>query len=155
MARKNEMLYVRYYTVGNAAKQPELKPKKELEEQNIALVPVKRIPIPFDPIAVFGTLVALVMIVCVLTGFAQVNYVNRQVRDMEVYISGLRAENDILQAEYEHGYDLEEVRVAAATLGMIPRSEAQHITITVPERVEEPEPTWWEELVRDFRDLFA
>lgn len=154
MARRKDIQYVRFYTAGTAAPRVERR-----EEQQVinhpAAKPAKRIPLAFDPVAVIGTAVAVVMLLCVLVGFAQNNHAASQVQEMETYISGLKAQNSILQAEYEHGYDLNEVRVTATSLGMIPRAEAQHITVPTPTPVEEETTTWWEEFVADFMALFA
>ena len=119
--------------------------------------PAKRIPIPFDPISFIGTTIAVVMMVCVLVGLWQVNRVGTQVQQMESYISALKAENTILQAEYRHGYDLQEVRAAAVSMGMIPMGEAEHITISsVVTPAEEAESeSWWTELWEDLKALFA
>lgn len=157
MARRNDIQYVRFYTAGTAA--PRVAPKAE--PQVVTHGPkkaAKRIPIPFDPVSVLGTTVALVMFVCVFVGLWQLSRVNTQVQEMETYISAVKAENSILQAEYRHGYDLEEVRAAAVSMGMIPADQAERITVpaVTPAPAEEAEPTtWWAEFWEDLRMLFA
>lgn len=155
MAQKEKIEYIRYYAVGTAAHKVERQPEKKVKKTIVPEAPMERITVAFDPVAVMGTLVAAVMLVCVIVGFCQVNAANDQVQAMETYISGLNAQNARLAEEYVRGYDLEEVRIAASSMGLIPMEEARHITITIPEVVEEPEPTWWEELISDFQELFA
>ena len=157
MARRNDIQYVRFYTVGTAA--PRVAPKAEPEVvTHSPKKAVKRIPIPFDPVSVIGTAVAVVMLVCVFIGLWQLNRVSTQVQEMEAYISAVKAENSILQAEYRHGYDLEEVRAAAVSMGMIPADQAERITVPAvsPAPAEQTAPTsWWAEFWADLRMLFA
>ena len=51
------------------------------------------------------------------------------------------------------GFDLEDIRTKAIALGMIPAEEATTVDVTVTIPVEEPEPTWWEDIVWFFEGL--
>lgn len=156
MAQKEKIQYVRYYAVGTEAHKLERQPERKKEPKPIAPpIPVQRITVSFDPVAVVGTVVALAMLVCMLVGFWQVNEARNQVLQMEGQLSALKAENAQLQIEYDNGYDLDQVRIAAGSIGLVPREEVRHITVTVPEPVVEEEPTWWEEIVSDLQELFA
>lgn len=155
MTRQSDVRYVNFYTSGTAARQVERKSEKKPVKQTVAAAPVRRIPIPFDPVAVFGTTVALVMLVCMLVGLAQVNTANEQVQAMEHYVTQLEAENARLQSEYAEGYDLDEIRIAANSMGLVPVEQVRHITITIPEEEAVEQPTWWEQLLLDFQELFA
>ncbi len=155
MAHKPEIQYVRYYSAGSAAKalrsqpvQPEPLPKQ-------VKIPEKRILVPFDSISVFGTAVALVMLVCMLVGIFQLTDTNREIARTQSTISALKAENTRLQLEYQESYDLDTVKTAAASMGMIPKEQARRITIKIPEPVVEEKTTWWESFVMDFMGLFA
>lgn len=154
MARKKDIQYVRFYTHGAAAPRVERRQEQQVINHP-AQTGVKRIPLAFDPIAVIGTTVAVVMLVCVLIGFAQLSHASGQVQEMETYISSLKAENNMLKTEYAHGYNLEEVRVTAISMGMIPMDHTQRITVSLPEEEPEPELSWWEEFWMDLKELFA
>ena len=154
MARSNEVQYVRYYTSGSAAQKVELPQKVKKQPKPRA----QKVQIPLtklDGLAAVGIVVAAVMLVCMLMGFAQVCAINRQIQDMEVYVSKLEAQQDDLQAQYDHGYNLEEIRLAAESMGLVSVDQVQHITVSVP--LEEPvqELTWWETLLENIRYFFA
>lgn len=157
MARRNDIQYVRFYTTGAAA--PRVEPKPEQQTITHApKAPAKRIPIPFDPIAVMGTVVAVAMLLCVLVGLVQLNHVSTQVEEMEGYISAMKAENTMLEAEYRHGYDLEEVRSAALSMGMVPAEQAQRVSVSGLDEAVEESPaadSWWAEFLEDLSALFA
>lgn len=154
MARKDEIQYVRYYAVGTAARKLEPEQEQRRKARPAAKPKEERIPIPFDLVAVFGTAVAVVMILCVLVGFAQVNRVNDQIAAMEQHISALKNENYVLQKEYESSYDLEQIRIAAEAMGLVPIEQVQHITIHIPEPDPAAELSWWEEMWNDFKGMF-
>ncbi len=155
MARKPEIEYVRYYTAGSAAKVLERRPVSPKPKVNRKHAPVKKIVIPFDSIAVIGTAVAVVMFVCMLVGFYQLTKVNSQIVKTENAISTMKAENTRLQEKYKQSYNLEAVKTAAVSMGLVPRDQVKHITIHLPEPVEEEQPSWWESFVESFKELFA
>ena len=155
-AKKLKRMLFRIYGIERENTKTEKKTEKKFHKtQVIELNPQPLITIKFDPLAVMGTIVAMVMIVCVMIGCVQVNRVNEQIAQTEVLLSGLKAEYSILQNEYEHGYDIEEIRTAALAMGMIPRDQAEHVTVNVSLPEEIPELTWWENLVHDIQELFA
>ena len=153
MARNNGIEYIRFYTSGTAAQklEPEepRKPRRPAPRQK-----KKRIPIAFDPVAVFGTTVAIVMVLCVIIGFAQHNHMNDQITAMEQQISALKSQQYALEKKYSAGIDLEDIRQTANAMGLVPIEEVRHITITIPEpEVEETLP-WWQELWMNFKAMF-
>ena len=74
---------------------------------------------------------------------------------MSDYVSRLNSENAQLSEDYRSGYDLEDIRIKALALGMVPKSELEtkSISVTVPEP--EPEMTWVEEIQWFLEGLFA
>ena len=74
---------------------------------------------------------------------------------MSSYVTWLNSENAVKTAEYRTKYDLEDIRMKAQALGMVPREELEisHVYVTVPQP--EPEMTWWEEVQWFFEGLFA
>ena len=156
MARRDEIRYVQYYTSGSAAYLLDKKPEqKKQTTEFIPSKPARQITIKLDPVAVLGTVVAVIMLVCVLIGVAQVNRVNEQIGLVETQLSGLKAEYSILESEYAHGYDLDEIRVAAMAMGMVPQEQVRHITVSASVPHPEEALSWWESLVSDIQELFA
>lgn len=154
MARRDQIQYVRYYAAGTAAHKIEQEPIRRKKAKPVPVPREERIAIPFDPVAVFGTAVAVVMIICVLIGFAQVNRVNGDIARMETYMSTLRSERYGLQKEYDAGYNLAEIRTAAEAMGLVPIEQVRHITIQIPEPEVATELPWWQELWNSFTALF-
>ena len=153
MARNGKIEYVRYYNSDSLARN--LEPEEPRRARRPKPKPkAERIPIAFDPVAVFGTAVALAMFVCVVIGFFQINGVNDRLADMERQISTLKSQQYALEKEYASEIDLEEIRQTALAMGLVPVDSVRHITITVPEPVEEPSVPWWQELWLDFKSMF-
>ena len=154
MARKYNERYVRYYTFGSTAA------KLDRDERRAALPkyksPEKRKPIPVDPIALVGNVVAVVLAVLMLIGMAQVAHTTAQVRELETQVISLEMEQELLQQKYESGYDLNEIRVAAESMGMVPAEEAVHISVNVPaETVVTQQLSWWDSMLLSLRQFFA
>ena len=154
MARKMNDRYVRYYTFGSAA------PKLEEQKRGAALPkykkPEKRMPLPFDPIAFLGSAVAVVLAVLMLIGMVQVAGAASQVHELQTQLTVLEQQEQMLLERYQAGYDLNEVRVAAESMGMIPAEEAVHVRVEVPvQTVEVPQVSWWDSVLMQLRQFFA
>ena len=67
----------------------------------------------------------------------------------------LQNTNLTLTTQYHSGYDLDEVRSAALALGMIPVEEAQVMNLHVTVPVQQPEPTFLEDIIWFLEGLFA
>ena len=154
MASKQTERYVRYYTFGSAAEKlehqqirpalPKMKPEK------------KRRPIAVDPVAAFGCAVAFLLAVLMVVGMFRLHNINTQLRQEEIRITALEKEQRMLQERYEEGFDLNEIRAAAASMGMIPAEEAARVQVEVPAAgVEIPRLSWWDSLLANLRQIFA
>jgi len=157
MARSSDVQYVRFYSYGSAAEKVE-QPAPEKKKATLPKPRVRRAlgqTVKIDALALTGITVAAVMLICMLVGLVQVNIANSRLQEAQVLVAQLEAENDRLRTEYEHGYDLAEIRVSAEAMGLIPVEEVRHVRVKVPEAVVEEEITWWEQWVQDFKDLFA
>ena len=154
MARKYNDRYVRFYTFGSTAVKVE-DPRRTAslpKDQK----PQKRKPIPFDPIAFAGNVVAIFMAVLMIVGFCQVAAANAQVRELETQLTGLQQQEQMLEEVYYGSFDLEQIRVAAESMGMIPAEEAVHVQIQVPTQIPEVQRvSWWDSLVVSPRQFFA
>ena len=154
MARKYTERYVRFYTVGSAAA------KLETVERKAALpqykTPEKRKPIAIDPIALVGSAVAILLAVLMLVGFAQVAHTSARVHELQTQVMTLELEQEQLRQKYENGYDLEEVRAAAESMGMIPVEDAVHVRVEMPaESVRIETLSWWDSMLLSLRQFFA
>ena len=154
MARNTTERYVRYYTFGSTAA------KLDRRERKAALpkykTPEKRQPIAVDPIALVRSAVAILLAVLMLVGLAQVAYTSAQVHKLETQVMTLELEQEQLRQKYENGYDLEEVRVAAESMGMIPAEDAIHVRVELPgETVQIEHLSWWDSVMLTLRRFFA
>ena len=100
-----------------------------------------------DPIALLGIVVAVVMLVVMVVGAIQINTAWNEYESMATYLEELKRENAVLEHGYRSGFDLDDIAQKAQALGMIPIEEAKTIAVTVTMPLEQPEPTWWEEVV--------
>ena len=115
----------------------------------------KRITVYVDPLAIAGIAVAVVMLILMLVGVSKLQQAQRQTAAMERYVETLSQENQTLQATYEDGYNLEDIKWMADALGMVPVEEVQHITIQ-PAQVQVQElPSTWERFCTYLTSLFA
>ena len=157
MARKAEIQYIRYYTDGSAARQPEVRP-----------APPKRAPQPqkkrrpkyilrVQPLAVFGVVISIVMLCMMFAGVSEYYQAQQEARRMESYISSLHLSNEELREEYESGLDLEGIRKAALALGMVPEESVPHITVSVPMEQVQPEASqdFWQQVNAFLTSLIA
>ena len=108
-----------------------------------------------DPIAIFGIVVAVIMLITMVSGTIAIQDAWEDYRVMEGYLSELKRENAQLLSDYRSGYDLEEIRATALTMGMVPKEEVQTRTVTVTIPEPEPEMTWQEEIIWFLEGLFA
>ena len=91
----------------------------------------KRIVVAVDPVAIFGLLIAVVMLCCMISGFVEYSVLQRQTREMTDYVTALELENAQLEQTYHDGYDLDEIRDFAQANGMMPAEQAPQIQIEV------------------------
>jgi len=154
MARNRNDRYVRFYTYGSTAV------KVEDPRRTAALPkyqkPQKRKPIPFDPIAFAGNVVAVVLAILMVVGFIQVAIANAQVQELQLQLTALEQEEQMLEERYYGSFDLEEIRVAAESMGMIPAEEAAHVQVQLPaQTVEVQQLGWWDTMLVNLRQFFA
>ena len=157
MPRKPEIQYIgQFYVHGSEAKKVEVlqtpkKQKQQLPKQQIQQVK----QISLDPVAICGMAVAVIMAVVLVFGAVQIGQAWDSYEQMSGYASDLRYENIRLTREYRSMYDLETIETAALSMGMIPKAEAQTMTLKVTMPVAEPEPTVWDNITWFVKGLFA
>ena len=149
MERKPEIQYVgQFYIHGSEARELA---RQEQARQARTRLPLSRLQnvqkVYLDPVALIGIAVALVMLVVMLLGAAQIYAAWEEYETVSAHLDELKRENALLEHGYRSGYDLEDIETKALALGMIPVAEAETIQVTVTVPVVEPEPSWWEDIV--------
>ena len=161
MTYKGKVQYVRY-NGGSTARKPAAEPvcpnsavprKAELPGTAKKTAPKT---VVIEPFAVIGTVIAVVLAVCVAVGAFRLHDAGRREARMEDHVAALTEENKSLRQQYRSGYDPEEVRLTAEVMGLVPKEQVQHIKVTIPKPAPEPpEPTFWEHFWAEVRELFA
>ena len=140
MARNPEIRYIQFYADGNAARQLEL----PLQPQKRAPKPrrrkQKRIVHHVDFVALAGIVVAAVMLILMMTGLSELSAVNEEVTRLENYVAQLENEKIQLENTYHESYDLEEIRIAALEMGLVPAEQVQTVTLSVEHIMVEEQP---------------
>ena len=122
--------YVQYYTAGSAARK--LAPVIPLHTPALPRTrEQKRLKIYVDPVALFGTVVAVAMLVAMLVGVSALQAEQAKTATMVQYVESLRVENEALRTQYAEKCNLEEIREDALALGMVPKEQATHTLIQV------------------------
>ena len=158
MAKQPDIQYVPFcYVDGSAARKVQHQPQKQA---SAAPAPkrrrAKRKVIAVDPVAICGTVLAVVMLVMLLAGFAKYTACQERNRQMQDYLNALQLENAQLQQSYDSNIDLDYVGQVADALGMVPAEDAGHIHIQVQPPVEETaQLTLWESITTFLAGLFA
>ena len=156
MASQPEIQYINQYVSGTMAYQPERKPSRK---QHTVQLPKPRKKkqelILLDPVALTGIAVAVVLMVMLLVGAVQLYQTQQETAELRNYVAMLQEKNTQLKDTYTSGYDLEEIRSIAQTMGMVPVESATHlqIQVTVPEAPVEP--SAWESFWQFFVEMFA
>ena len=156
MSQKPKIQYVgQFYIHGSEARQLELQEKKKAKSK----LPLERLRkmevIYLDPVAIFGIVTALVMLTVMILGVLEIRDDWEEYRVMSNYVSRLNSENAQMQADYRSQYDLEDIRVKAQAMGMVPKSELEVRTVYVTIPQPEPERKMLEEIQWFLSGLFA
>ena len=130
MAQRVNVEYVQYYTYGNAAKR--IAPAITVHTGAIPQIKKRKIhKVYVDPIATLGIVVAVCMLIMMAVGVSHLQKEQQATAVMEQYVQLLQQENESLQAQYNASCDLEAVRSTALALGMIPKEEANTVSIQI------------------------
>jgi cell division protein FtsL len=133
MALQPDIQYVNLYAFdGSAARKVQRQPVKKVTAAPKAQPRrAKRKVIAVDPVAICGIVVAVIMMVMMLSAYAEFNACQDRNRQMQDYLSSLQLENAQLQQSYEGQIDMEYVEEVAGALGMVPAGEANEVQIEV------------------------
>lgn len=158
MALQPDIQYVPFcYVDGSAARKVQHQSvKKAVVAPAPKRRPAKRKVIAIDPVAIGGIVIAVVMLVMMLTGFARYSVIREQNRLMQDHLAALQLENTMLQQDYDSNIDLDYIRDVADTMGMVPAQNAQQVQIYVELPQEETtEMTLWQSIATFLAGLFA
>ncbi len=157
MAMQPDIQYVPFcYVDGSAARKVQRQPEKKSSASAPARRRAKRKVIAVDPVAICGTVLALVMLVMLLAGFAQYSACRERNLQMQNYLNSLQLQNAQLQQSYDSNIDLEYVERVADALGMVPAENANQIQIEVQLPAQETaQLTLWESITTFLAGLFA
>ena len=142
MARFPSVQYVSLYTDGSAARQLNLNVPVRQPRAKAKVKKNKRITVYVDPVAFLGIVTAVVMLAVMAVSFFQLRSVQQEAAAMNTYVQELRAENKALRTEFEEGFSVEEIGRTAEALGMIPKSEAKHVTLNLQQETAQPAGAW-------------
>ena len=157
MARKAEVRYINFYSVGSSAYKVDTMPIPQ-KKQTMPLPKQrkrKKILLRVDPVAVAGVVLACIMLIMMVVGLCQLGTAKRQATQMQSYVMQLKERNRALEMEYRAGYNPEQIHQYAAQMGMVPVEQVQHIQITVPVSGPAEAPTVWENVYTFLVGLFA
>ena len=148
MARKPDIQYIgQFYVHGSEAKELARQETTRRAKTKLPLARIEKIQkIYIDPVAICGITVAVVMLVVMVIGALQIHSAWTQYEAAATTLNELQRENAILEHGYKGCYDLEDIRLKAVSMGMIPMAEAETIVVSVNVPTPEPEMTWWEEV---------
>ena len=130
MARYPSVQYVNLYTVGSAARKLEVvapAPKVQRPKAKRS----KKIILYVDPVACLGIVTAAIMLVVMCVSFIGLQKTQQEAATMARYVQELRLENENLRAEFEAGYNLEQVERTAKALGMVSQEQVKHVKVQV------------------------
>ena len=150
MARNHEIRYIQFYADGNAARQLELPLQPQKQAPKPRRRKQKKIVLHVDFVALAGIVVAAVMLILMMTGLSELSAVNEEVTRLENYVAQLENEKIQLENTYHESYDLEEIRIAALEMGLVPAEQVQTVTLSVEHIMVEEQPvnqSFWTFLV--------
>ena len=155
MVPKHDILYVNFYTDGSAARKPQaaispVQPRKKPQNAR------RRKNLYLDPVAVCSLMVAAVMLIMMAVGLNEFQNARAEAQAMEAYVAQLGVKNEELTQSYREKVNLDEIEQTALALGMVPKAQAQTVSI----RVELPQEqtsavTVWEQFASFLTNLFA
>lgn len=148
MARKPDIQYIgQFYVHGSEAKELARQEAARKAKTKLPLARIEKIQkIYVDPVAICGILVAITMLVVMVIGAVQIHNAWGHYEAAAATLNDLQREHAVKEHGYQGSYDLEDIRLKALSMGMIPVAEAETITVSVNIPVAQPEPTWWEEV---------
>nr|MBQ8243970.1 hypothetical protein [Oscillospiraceae bacterium] len=156
MIQKPKIQYIgQFYVHGSEARALELEEQKKKAKTKLPLARLEKIQqIYVDPVALAGIAVAVVMLVVMVLGAVRLHQDWMAYERVADRVSVLKEDNVRLTKAYRAGYDLDDIENKALAMGMVPKSELEHITVTVTPHKVEPELTLDQKIVRSWYELW-
>lgn len=157
MTRKPEIQYIgQFYVHGSEARALELQEKKKQPRTILPIAKLEKIEkLYVDPVALIAICVAAFMLVTMVLGMVQIYHDWQEYRQISDRVETLRIANHEKTEAYRASHDLKDIKVKAMAMGMIPKAEAQHMTIHLNRSFPEPEMTFLDEVKWFVSGLFA
>ncbi len=158
MAMQPDIQYVPFcYVDGSAARKVQRQPEKKATAKPASKQRrAKRKVITVDPVAICGTLMAVVMLIALLAGFAEYTAIREKSRLMQDYVTSLELQNVQLQQTYDSNIDLDYVQEVAEVMGMVPAADAPQIQIEVQlPAADTTQVSLWDSITTFLAGLFA
>ena len=157
MNQKPKIQYVgQFYVHGSEARKLQLQEEKRQAKTKLPPAKIQAIEkIYVDPVALAGIVVAVLMLVTMVLGAIQLKKDWDQYEQVSAYVSELKKENARKSHLYRSSYDLEDIRSKAVSMGLVPKSELQTMSVNVTIPQPEAEPTRMEEIKFFLEGLFA
>ena len=154
MARP-DIQYIQFYTAGSAAREIVQPLRKESTPGSRPKKAKARI-LYIDPVAIFGMVTALVLMVCLAVAVSNYNTAREDYAAAQEYNVAMQQKNADLQQRYTKSFDREQMRMEAVLRGYVPSSQVEHRTVNAVQPVSEPaQPSAWESFWDGFAELFA
>lgn len=158
MAMQPDIQYVPFcYVDGSAARKVQRRPVKKTATASAPKQRrAKRKVIAVDPVAIGGIVIAVVMLVMLLAGFAEYTAMQEKTLQMRDYVTSLELQNAQLQQTLDSNINMDYVEEVADALGMVPAGQANQISIEVQLPTQETaQLTLWESITTFLAGLFA
>lgn len=138
MAQKLKIEYVGdYYSYGSEARKVKVNPVI------LSTARTQKRTVIIDPVALAGIVLAVVLFVGLAIGSVQFFRIRQTNEALHNTVQELRLKNAGLHSTYEQGFDRDEIRVQAKSLGMIPVEEAPIRFMTVHMPAEQAAGSTW------------
>lgn len=155
MARTADIQYIRFSVDGNAARKMNTEPAPFQQAVFSKVYKQKRKCIYVDPVATFGIIVAISMLIMMAVGLMQLRAEQENLSRMQAYVQQLQEENEVLEQSYLESYDRAEVERTALALGMIPKEQAKTVSLSVTVPQQPQTVSLWDRIGTFLTGLFA
>lgn len=153
---KPEIQYIgEFYVHGSEARKVAVAPKKT-PKTRLPIAKLEKIEkVYVDPVAIAAMAVAVLLLITMVMGVMQIRTDWQEYQVMRSRVHQLKEANHEKTLQVRETYDLEDIRVKATAMGMIPKAEAEtrilHVTMPEPE----PQRTWVDDVRWFVEGLFA
>ena len=157
MNQKPKIQYIgQFYVYGSEARALEQKNQVRKPRTTLPVEKLQKIQkIYVDPVALMAIAVSVFMLVSMIIGVQQLRTDWAEYQVVAEHVHTLRESNHAKTEQVREAYNRADVRAKAEAMGMIPRAEAERMSVTVTAPEITPEPTWWENMIWFVEGMFA